>query len=328
MASKKIKIIFSYLGILALLCFFFLGCAIDHLQRSSSVRASQDSPVEEEQKTKVETEVLDVATAQKNQLQAILPQSDIKLGLILGPGSLKSFAQIGVLHALEEANISIHALVGLEWGAMVAGIYAHQGQVNDVEWQMFKLKEELLPQKGLLSSSIRATSVERLDEFFEETTKNKKMSDNKIIFGCPIINIRHEKVKWIERGSLANAVKKCVSFPPYFMSHKGEVAGAFALKESAEWLRSKGANLIVFVNVIEQGVFFDRDRIEDEYKSQLIWMLGRELLKKQRVFVDELWGMYTRNDGLIDFEARRDLVIQGKEVGSRFVMELKSKYGL
>jgi NTE family protein len=60
-----------------------------------------------------------------------------KIGVILGPGGMKTFAHLGVLREMNRARIPVHAIVGLEWGAVMAGAFATQGQINDAEWKAF-----------------------------------------------------------------------------------------------------------------------------------------------------------------------------------------------
>ena len=56
-----------------------------------------------------------------------------KVGLALGGGGAKGVAHIGVLKAIEEANIKIDYLAGTSVGAMVASlIYAFNVDVNTI----------------------------------------------------------------------------------------------------------------------------------------------------------------------------------------------------
>jgi len=47
-----------------------------------------------------------------------------KIGVALGGGGLRGLAHIGVLQAMEEARIPIHALAGTSMGGIIAGLYA------------------------------------------------------------------------------------------------------------------------------------------------------------------------------------------------------------
>ncbi len=46
------------------------------------------------------------------------------IGLVLSGGGSRGLAQIGVLHVLEEAGITLHCVVGTSMGALVGGLYA------------------------------------------------------------------------------------------------------------------------------------------------------------------------------------------------------------
>lgn len=55
-----------------------------------------------------------------------------KVGLVLGSGSARGWAHIGVLEALEEADIPIHCIAGTSIGAFVGAIYA-SGSLKSLE---------------------------------------------------------------------------------------------------------------------------------------------------------------------------------------------------
>jgi NTE family protein len=54
-----------------------------------------------------------------------LPQK--KLGLALGGGGSRALCHLGVLTALENAGIEIHAVAGNSMGALIGAVYAHRG---------------------------------------------------------------------------------------------------------------------------------------------------------------------------------------------------------
>src|SRR4051812_35650969 len=67
--------------------------------------------------------------------QAIPVAKEKHVAVILGPGGYKAFAHAGVLKELKKANIPIQRIVGVEWGALVAGLFAQRGQVHEAEWK-------------------------------------------------------------------------------------------------------------------------------------------------------------------------------------------------
>ena len=88
-----------------------------------------------------------------------------KIGLILGPGGARAYGHIGALQNLSRLKVPIYATVGIEWGAPAAALLSSKGQVYDVEWQMFKLKDDELSKKSLIGSSGK-TDVTALKEFW------------------------------------------------------------------------------------------------------------------------------------------------------------------
>src|ERR1700683_4335841 len=88
--------------------------------------------------------------------QATTPElgKPLAVGVYLGPGAMRSFAHIGVLRVLQRNQIPIVAIGGMEWGSIVAASYALSKGVNEVEWEMMKLKKEELPSPGLLNRDL------------------------------------------------------------------------------------------------------------------------------------------------------------------------------
>src|SRR5690348_12640780 len=74
----------------------------------------------------------------------VLPK---KVGIILGPGGAKALAHAGVLKELQKARIPIQNVIGLEWGALIGGLFAQRGQAHEMEWKLIKLERQSLPTK-------------------------------------------------------------------------------------------------------------------------------------------------------------------------------------
>ena len=61
------------------------------------------------------------------------PRRTGKLGLVLGGGSARGFAHIGVLKALEEQGVKIDAIAGTSMGAVIGGLYASGYKIDELE---------------------------------------------------------------------------------------------------------------------------------------------------------------------------------------------------
>ena len=83
------------------------------------------------------------------------PKPPLKVGMILGPGSSRSLAHIGVIRELVKAQIPIDSIVGIEWGALVGAMFANNGQVHDIEWKIYKLqRKDFLVKKTYFSPNL------------------------------------------------------------------------------------------------------------------------------------------------------------------------------
>ena len=118
-----------------------------------------------------------------------------KVGLILGPGGMKAYAHIGVLRELQRARVPVTAVAGLEWGAIIGGLYSVQGQANDAEWKAFKLREADLPSSGFLSSRAKAQPISTLNEFLETSFGTGAIEKAKIDFGCPAYWSKQDRLR-------------------------------------------------------------------------------------------------------------------------------------
>ena len=103
---------------------------------------------------------------------------EMKIGLILGPGALRSIAYSGVLQELEKNKAPVTHIVGLEWGALMAGFYAASGSATKVQWQLQKLQKKDFASQGFLSKTYDPIKINELLNH---------------ILGSEILNMRKEK---------------------------------------------------------------------------------------------------------------------------------------
>ena len=253
-----------------------------------------------------------------------------KIGLILGPGGMKAFAHIGALRELARARIPVHAVVGLEWGAVIGAFYAAQGQANDAEWKGFKLRDQDLPTEGgFLSSKIKAQSVGALGPFFDATFGTAVIENTKIDFACPAYWSRVDRFGWMSKGLMREAMRACLPYPPLLTDNSGVWAAPFAVDEAAAYLRSRGANLIVLVNVLGAGEFFPAKLAQGEHAAEnLLWSeIRREYVSAKPPTVHLVISVNTSGHPLTDLAGRRALLDKGAKAASDVVQKLVSQYG-
>jgi NTE family protein len=251
-----------------------------------------------------------------------------KVGVILGPGAMKAYAHLGVLRELQRARIPVHAVAGIEWGAVIGGLYSVQGQVNDAEWKAFKLRDQELPGEGFLSSRIKMASIATLEPFLATAAGSSAIERNKIPFGCPAYWSKQDRFGWMSKGSLKEAIRTCVPYPPLYSDNAGVLASPFSIEDASAWLKSRGANLIVLVNVLAQGELLAPSRVSSQYADNLLWSeIRREFLRAKPPTVNIVININTTGHPLLDYAGRRALMEAGSKASRDVVDKMAAQYG-
>ncbi len=256
-----------------------------------------------------------------------LPKESPRVGIILGPGGMRSFAHIGVLKEFAKARIPINYVVGLEWGAVMGGLFAMQGQVNELEFKAMRMRESDIPGKGFLGSKIKPEQVSVFSDFLNQAFSVNLFEKVKIDFACPTYNSAQDRLVFLGKGSLRDGISKCIPYPPYFVENRSYMAAPFEVEEAANFLRARNINLVIFVNVMSGEVFPKTLRGDYQVEQILMSQLQREMNKSKIAGVNEIIEVKTANTSMIDFEARRNLVEQGSTSAKEVVTKLVNQYG-
>ncbi|HWP98513.1 MAG TPA: patatin-like phospholipase family protein [Syntrophomonadaceae bacterium] len=174
-----------------------------------------------------------------------------RVGLVLGAGSARGLAHIGVIQVLEENHIPFDFIVGCSIGAMVGGIYAAGADITLLDKMIECMDTSLLfdfrlPRMGFMEGK-------RLQYFLDLMTKNKAFADLQI----PLIAVATDLISGqrvlIEEGSVSEAIRASISIPGVFRPVLRDgmvlVDGAVTDRLPVEVARSRGADIIIAVEV-------------------------------------------------------------------------------
>jgi NTE family protein len=256
------------------------------------------------------------------------PSQPKKVAVILGPGGAKSFAHVGVLKAFQQQRIPIDKIVGLEWGALIAGMYAVKGQTHDVEWKLYKMEQQhLLEPKGFFNRRNDGNSINVMDSFLNETFGNENISRARVPFMCPTRSIYSGVVAWQSKGLFKDVMKRCMQFPPIFRPQGTFLAGASQASEAVEMLVKEGYNVIILVNVLGSALPVGQDGLRDNLNYVILWQeIRRAILETSRLNIDTV-TVDTSNYPMMQFAAKKDLISLGEAAGFKAANGLISKYG-
>jgi NTE family protein len=268
-------------------------------------------------------------TSDGGRTEPILPRpTGAKVAVILGPGGAKSFAHVGVLKALQQQRIPVEKVVGLEWGALMAALYAQKGQSHDLEWKLYKMEQKNLPRpKGFFSRGGGETNVKVMEDFLTEAFGKDEATKTKLRFACPTRSIYSGVVSWQDRGLLKDVVKRCLAYPPVFQVQGTFFAGASQAREAIELLTNENFGTIILVNVLGSALPVAQDGLLDNSQTVILWQeVRRALLEASQLNVETI-SVDTSAYPILQFESKRDLVLLGEVAGQKAAAALVHKYG-
>jgi NTE family protein len=145
----------------------------------------------------------------------MLPRKTV--GLVLGSGSSRGWAHIGVIEALEEEKIPIDYVAGCSIGSYVGAIYASGSLKSLKEFvlrmdgkKVFSYFDVVFPRSGVLNGT------KRLKELFSMHTDAADFSDLNIPLMMVATDLATGKKVVLKSGSIFTALRATMSIPGLF----------------------------------------------------------------------------------------------------------------
>ncbi|MEL6505396.1 MAG: patatin-like phospholipase family protein [Pseudomonadota bacterium] len=138
------------------------------------------------------------------------------ISLALGGGAARGWAHIGVLRALDEAQIPIKMIAGTSIGALVGGCYL-AGKLDDLEDFALSLTARRI--MGMLDFSLRGKGIisgYRLAERMAEHLGNLSIEDLDRHLVCVATEIDTGHEIWLTQGDLTQSIRASYSLPGIF----------------------------------------------------------------------------------------------------------------
>lgn len=251
-----------------------------------------------------------------------------KIGIILGPGGLRSFAHIGVLQEIDKMRLPVHSIVGVEFAAIPAAIFANKGFANETEWQMFKLKEsEVTQAKGLLTKG-GPMEASLLEEFFRNAFNGARAESSKFYFSCPAYNLEKRQVFWMARGTYEQLLPFCVTSQPLYKPFKSNTAYMWSLYEAKKHLKSRGANFIIFVDVMSFQTKSKSHFRQEQESDRIFWSVMQDRFQSEKSHFDFVLSVPLQDYYFDDYEHRREILLKGQEAAQSQLPKLMKALGL
>lgn len=245
-----------------------------------------------------------------------------QLGIVLGPGGARSQAYIGFLREIEKAQIPVKTISGIEWGALVAAIYAQNGKSNDAEWQLSKLDPGFF-QKGILSSSTK--DFKDLKGFLKTIFQSARIESGKVSFMCPATRSSDGYSGIFYRGLYVDTMSYCLPFYPLLRPSSSWFAAVLDLKAIHEYFKKEGVEYVILVDSILENPPQKSSQLSEE--SKVLWSLAYRAVKASESMYNKVIRLNVSAD-LNDFKSRKSQISIGEQAGKKFIEEYKESFGL
>jgi NTE family protein len=243
------------------------------------------------------------------------PPKPAKIALVLGAGSSKGFAHIGVLKILESNKVPIHLIVGTSVGSVVGSLYAYGYDAFSLQKLSFSIQKEdiadplIVPNNGFIKG-------ERLEEFINKRVKNTPMEKLKIPFFAVATDLEKGQEIVFAKGNTGTAVRASCSIPGIFrsvkISDKVYVDGGVVSPVAVEAAKRLGADVVIAVDISSA---VDRTQPEGTIDTilQSINIMYSKLGSIQLAQADVVIKPKVSHIGSADFSKRHEAILEGEK---------------
>jgi NTE family protein len=175
-----------------------------------------------------------------------------KIGFVLGAGSARGWAHIGVLRALTEAGVKPDLIAGCSVGAFVGAAFA-AGRLDPLEsWALGLDWKRML---GLADFGLRGGLIKgrRINNVFREQFVERDFSELPIPFAAVATDLHSGQEIWLREGKVSAAIGASIAVPGLFqpVQHEGRylVDGSVVNPIPVSLCRAMGADIVVAVDL-------------------------------------------------------------------------------
>jgi NTE family protein len=243
------------------------------------------------------------------------PPKPAKIAVVLGAGSSKGFAHIGVLKILEENKIPIHMIVGTSAGSVVGSLYAYGMDAFALQKLSFSVQKDdivdllYIPSNGFIKG-------EKLEEFINKTVNYTPMEKLKIPFYAVATDLERGQEMIFGKGNTGTAVRASCSIPGIFravrISDRTYVDGGVVSPVAVEAAKRLGADIVIAVDISSS---VDRTQPEGTVDTllQSINIMYSKLGSIQVCKADVVIKPKVSYIGSADFSKRHEAILEGEK---------------
>lgn len=249
--------------------------------------------------------------------------------LVLGGGSARGLAHVGVLKVLERERIPVDNIVGTSMGALVGAAYSAGMPIKDMEaraakFSVNKLLDMTVPKMGLLAGN-------KLEASIKELIGGKTFDDCRIPMSVVTTDIETGDEVVHQKGELLKVIRASCSWPGIFNPVRidGRLLSDGGIKNSVPTKIAKalGAEYIIAVDV---GFCVKKGKITNVFQIilQSFQIGGEELNKYQAMEGDVVIKVGLDGIDQAAFDRAKEIIAEGVGAAESMVGKIKSDLGI
>lgn len=252
-----------------------------------------------------------------------------KLTLVLGGGSARGIAHIGVLKVLEREKIPIDSIVGTSMGALIGAAYSVGVPIKKMESDALKyttnqLLDPTIPRMGLLAGA-------KLEASIRDLIDSKGFNDCKIPMAVVTTNIETGEEIVYRNGDLVKVIRASCSWPAIFNPVKidGKLLCDGGIKNSVP-TKIANAGHADYILAVDVGFCVKRGEIKNIFQiiMQAFQITGEELNKYQASEADMVIKVDLGDIDQASFERGGEAIEKGAKAAEFKIAQLKKDLGL
>lgn len=288
-----------------------------------------------------------------------------KIGLVLSGGGAKGFAHIGILRAIEEAQLPIDYIGGTSMGALVGGLYAMGVSIEEIEhivsitdWDAvlgdkvsrseMRFDDKTLNDENFAFVKFKGTNFQPPESYSQgQQIRNilhyfalkypKKVDFTRlpIPFYCVATNLENGNTELLESGDLAESLRASMSIPsifkPVILDDKLLVDGGLLNNFPVDIMATKDVDYIIGVDV--QAYLNSKENINSVFDiiDQALSFTNNNKATENLKLVDLHIKPDISNYHMLSFEAADSILKLGYDIGDAYLPtfhRLKESFGL
>ncbi len=234
--------------------------------------------------------------------------------LVLGGGSARGLAHIGVLKVLEKEKVPIHRIVGTSMGALIGAAYSVGVPLKRMEDTALKFSwknifDPTLPRMGLLAGK-------KLEKAVRDLTENKGFQNCKIPVAIVATDIEKNERVIFQKGDLQRVICASCSWPGIFNPVRIDgrllVDGGIKNSVPTRAARSLDPGYMIAVDV---GFCVKDGKIENIFQMllQSFQIMGEELNRYQARISDTMIKVDLGDIDQMGFNRAREAIAKGEK---------------